>query len=355
MRVMGWPAFKLRDYNPYTYLLYSHIQQRGIHVEEPSLGAVLRGDYQLIHFHWPEHVFDNRSVYKAVPRALFFCGLLLLALLRRKKIIWTVHNLQAHAPWHAKLQRVLWTVFTRRIDGYIVLSESARGDVVRKYPHLAHLPAFVIPHGHYRSEYPDTVDRAEARKTLGLAPDDNVVLFFGAITPYKNIVALLEAFARTPDPSYRLVVAGKPSTTELAGQILEHANADARIRPHLHHIPVKEVQHFFRAADLTVLPYRNIQNSGTALLSLTFDCPVLVPDRGGMVDLQQRLGLQWVRTYAEDLDTGILQDAMRAGEHVAPRRRALTAEFEWDLIAQDTAAAYERVLGWREKGSQPSR
>ena len=193
----------------------SHIQQRGIHVEEPSLGAVLRGDYQLIHFHWPEHVFDNRSVYKAVPRALLVCCY--WPLLRRTKIIWTVHNLQAHAPWHAKLQRVLWTVFTHRIDGYIVLSESARVDVVRKYPHLAHLPAFVIPHGHYRSEYPDTVDLAEARKTLGLAPDDNVVLFFGAITPYKNVVALLEAFTRIPR-SIVQIGRGRKAVDEGAGR-----------------------------------------------------------------------------------------------------------------------------------------
>ena len=66
---------------------------------------------------------------------------------------------------------------------------------------------------------------------------------------------------------------------------------------------------FFSAADLVVLPFSDIMHSGSAILALSFNKPVLVPARGALPELQTRVGAAWVQTYrrrthAGDTDRG---------------------------------------------------
>ena len=66
---------------------------------------------------------------------------------------------------------------------------------------------------------------------------------------------------------------------------------------HLRSVPVEDVQAHFAAADLVVLPYRKTLNSAVALLALSFDRPVLVPNAGSMAELQREVGAEWVLIY----------------------------------------------------------
>lgn len=113
---------------------------------------------------------------------------------------------------------------------------------------------------------------------------------------------------------------------------------------HLDFIPKEKVQLFFRAADGVVLPYTEILNSGSALLALSFNRPVLVPEKGAMGELQDQVGDEWVNTYRGSLTPNHLQDALswaRAGDR-SPRP-PLDA-FEWETIARQTLKAYQRLL-----------
>ncbi|MDY7008651.1 MAG: hypothetical protein SWX82_33215 [Cyanobacteriota bacterium] len=51
---------------------------------------------------------------------------------------------------------------------------------------------------------------------------------------------------------------------------------DSRIKLKFGFVPDKKLQEYFRAANFVVLPFKDILNSGNALLALSFDCPVLV-------------------------------------------------------------------------------
>jgi beta-1,4-mannosyltransferase len=42
-----------------------------------------------------------------------------------------------------------------------------------------------------------------------------------------------------------------------------------------------------RAADLIALPYKEILNSGSAILALSFDRPILVPAAGALAELSE--------------------------------------------------------------------
>jgi glycosyltransferase involved in cell wall biosynthesis len=111
------------------------------------------------------------------------------------------------------------------------------------------------------------------------------------------------------------------------------------VRLALEHVPDDDIQRYLRAADLVVLPFRDITNSGSALLALSFDRPVLVPALGAMGELQALAGADWVRTYDEDLTPDLLARALDWAVRRPPGAPRLDA-LEWPEIARQTLSVY---------------
>jgi glycosyltransferase involved in cell wall biosynthesis len=141
-----------------------------------------------------------------------------------------------------------------------------------------------------------------------------------------------------------LLVAGAPHSLELGDEVRAAAGDDPRVRLELARIPDEAVQRYLRAADLVALPFRDITNSASALLALSFDRPVLVPARGAMGELRALAGGHWVRTYDGELVPAELAAALDwAGwpRAAPPRLEALA----WPGIARRTLAAYASAGG----------
>ncbi|MEM7222918.1 MAG: glycosyltransferase [Pseudomonadota bacterium] len=341
--VMARPAFKGR--NPYSSLLYRRVEAQGARVVQYARGALFTGPRpDVLHLHWPDGVLNSPFLPKAIWKMALFLALLHLAKRRGVKLFWTVHDLGSHERNHPKLEALFWRRFIPLVDGYFCLSEGGRQQALARWPALASLPGTVVPHGHYRGAYPDTIDRAEARARLGLAAEARVALFLGQIRRYKNLPRLIEAFRALEDPEAVLIIAGEPRASALRTAIEEAASGDRRIELRLAFVPDEALQVYLHAADLTVLPYAEILNSGSALLALSYDCPVLVPDKGALAELQRDVGADWVRLYdgelgANDLGAAFAWSAEARGDQ-APR-----GAYDWDVIAKTTQAAYRQVLG----------
>jgi beta-1,4-mannosyltransferase len=343
MQVLALPAFRTRQENPYNWLLYAAIQDVGVNVQEFTFSKLLQQHYNILHLHWPEMPLNQRNPFKAIALLAFFFLQICLAKLRGTKIIWTVHNLKAHEGYHPQLEAWFWRGFTRQLDGFISLSQTGLEAARERFPHLRKTPGFVIPHSHYRGEYPCQISRQDARQDLGLNPDEKVLLFFGRIRDYKNVPQLIDIFRATPGVNLRLVIAGRPEASAIA-LLQTLAQTDPRIQLHLEFINGDRAQVFFQAADLVVLPYREILNSGSALLALSFNCPVLVPNRGSMGELQDFVGSDWVQTYSE-LTPAVLINAL-ADSQAAVGHAPLEA-FEGSRIAALTLDAYASLLSPR--------
>jgi beta-1,4-mannosyltransferase len=94
---------------------------------------------------------------------------------------------------------------------------------------------------------------------------------------------------------------------------------------------------------LVVLPYREILNSGSALLALSFDRPILVPLRGTLGELQSQVGADWVRAYTGELTTAHIEDAMQWALHTPRSGQAPLQALDWQELAQQTIRAYKFV------------
>ncbi len=132
-------------------------------------------------------------------------------------VVVTIHDMSLtlypgyHPARRVLLNRPLVNLATRRADGIITVSESAKRDIVRSYGllpervhvvHEAAAPSFRPIH--------DLVELTRVRRRYGLS--DRFILYVGTIEPRKNLPKLIEAFAqrrrRGELPHHQLVCAG---------------------------------------------------------------------------------------------------------------------------------------------------
>lgn len=337
MRVLAWPVHS--PTNPYTPLLYSHLGP-DVKVEEFSAGRVIQ-KYSVWHVHWPESLLNIRNPWHAASKLAGFFAALDCLRARGAKLVWTVHNCGSHERHHPSLEPWFWREFIPWVDGVISLSPMGLTSALNSFPELRKLPAAVIPHGHYRSEYPART--RDARNALGISPDAEVILFVGAIRAYKNVDGLVRAFLQLKKPRSRLYVVGRPNSSTLAERILREALPDDRVHLRFEFLAPEELSAYIGAADVVVLPYREILNSGSALLALSLNRPVLVPARGAMGELKSDFGEEWVQTYSGDLDGAVLEGALDWALRRRPSLCPMPGKYEWQSIGRETARFYHTV------------
>ncbi|WP_263785482.1 glycosyltransferase family 4 protein [Salinibacter grassmerensis] len=345
LKVLGWPGFSSENGNPYTRLLYEAMEMKGnVEVDGFTMFEPFQRRYDVWHVHWPEDFLSYRSpvaAYFYVAAELF---LFAWARLSGTRLVWTVHDLGPHESYHPQLERLFWPLFLPMVDGIISLSETAREEAYDRFPVLRSVPSAIVPHGHYRTAYPESVSKGESRRQSGLDPEAPVMLFVGRIRPYKNVVPLVQTFRQWEKPEARLVVAGNPVSDDLGGRVQATAEGDARVRTALRFIEEDEMPALIAGADLVVLPYESIMHSGSALLALSYDRPILVPDRGAMTELQGRVGRDWVRTYTGELTPSVLADGMEWARTTDRAAQAPVDDLDWPRLARQTVALYRRVL-----------
>lgn len=338
--MLAWPASA--PANPYTQLLYAAVRELGVEVEEFAPERLARGAYDVWHLHWPDGLLSKPGPATATAKVATLGAMLELAGARGIRRVWTVHNLRAHDQLHPRLERRFWPMLTRRLDGYISLSDTVRDQAIERFPALRKLPGFVIPIGNLRGAYPARLTRSQARTSLGIAENALVLVHLGQIRRYKNVPRLVAAFSALEDPTAVLLIAGKPHPAAVADEVRDAARHDPRIRASLEFVPDADVHIYLRAADLAVLPYSDIANSASALLSVSYDCPTLAPRKGALPELQRVVGESWLRLYEGELATSTIADALDwAG---SPREGSPPLEqLDWADLARRTVDAYHRV------------
>jgi D-inositol-3-phosphate glycosyltransferase len=136
-------------------------------------------------------------------------------------------------------------------------------------------------------------DQAQARRAVGIAAGDPVVLFAGRIQPLKGLTVAVEALARVRSdgcPQARLVVIGGPSgphgheelgrVHELVG-LLGLGPAIQLLPPQRHEM----LSTYYRAADVCVVPSRSESFGLVALEAAACGIPVVAAGVGGLTTL----------------------------------------------------------------------
>jgi glycosyltransferase involved in cell wall biosynthesis len=299
----------------------------------------------LLHVHWTTPVLRSvRRADRARARVDAIVAGLEAFRLAGGRLVWTVHNTLPHEAVHLAEEARLAQAVADRADVVHVMSSSTAQAVA---PELALDPARTtcIPHSSYLGVYPDRIDRSEARERLELDAGSRVLVAFGHLRPYKGLTRLVDVVDGSTDERLRLLVAGRLSPQPGSRELSARLQASARTRFTTERVPDDEVQVWLRAADLAVLPYRRVLNSGFFALAETFELPVVAPRDGS---LALREGEAHVRLFGDEDFEEVLHRAVeelvadpegaRAGRRSAERAAAarpvaeMAARFA-DLVA----------------------
>lgn len=258
-----------------------------------SWRTALFGRYDVLHVHWPEFLLRAPERSRGLQYALFLALIARIALLRRP-VVRTLHNLEPHEG-ASRVERFLLELLDRRTRMWIRLNPVS----AERPPQTA-----TILHGHYRDWF--------AR----FAVPDSVpgrLLYFGLIRPYKGVEALLDGFlGLDPElaPEAALRIVGHASTEDLRRRIIDACNADPRVGALLSYVGDATLAAEIGQAELVVLPFRRMLNSGSLLLALSLNRPVLVPRNEANEALAEEVGAGWVYMYDGELDGDVLLGAL---------------------------------------------
>ena len=345
------PAFRTAHANPYNARLATTMQEQGATVRDLSYLRLLTRRIDVVHLHWPELTFLTGRSWRVLARLALFRAALRVA--RRRggtKLVWTVHNVASHEQRATPRLRALHRrLLVEEVDGLLSLTEGGLAAARAAFPEFAQTPGVVTPHGHYREDYDMSVSRAAARAELGIDRDVTLVVSVGMIRAYKNVPDLVRTVAASGDDALRLAVAGRPASAGLADEIRSAASEDPRITLDLAFQSDAAIAAWLRAADLVALPYRAIQNSGSAILALSADRPVVVPSLGAMRELQALVGPDWVRCYDGAFDGAELARSLAWARSERPEHAPLD-RLDWDDIARSTLAYYQEL----RNGARPA-
>ena len=352
LKILAAPYLELSEANPYQLLLYQSMKEGNVQVSAFSARKLLQGRWDVWHLHWPETIVNPKYSRDIIPLLMKFWIKLKVARFKRTKIFWTVHNLRSHEHTHPLLERFFWRIFLPNVDGVICLSELGKQQLRIQYPRARSIPTFVIPHGHYRGAYPDVINEDEARRALGIRSDKFVITFFGQLRQYIGVVPLIRCFARAQVANVQLLIAGEPINNVIMREIKEAAVLDRNVRLIPEFVDRNDMQKLLRASNLVVLPYKTVLNSGSAILALSFDRPVLAPALGALVELGQAVGQDWLRLYEGELSPDILCGAIDwvKARQIGADARVPLEQMNWDGIAESTMRAFHFVRGQPIKG-----
>lgn len=205
------------------------------------------------------------------------------------RIIWTAHNILPHDSRHCEADARLRREMIDRCDLVHCMTEDSVASLAERFD-LSRAETFVVPHPSYEGAHPDYLDRAGARKILGIDRDAELILSFGAVQAYKGYDVLRAAFDRlrsdAPDRSLRLLIAGAPSDPAEVAELYRWADLRDDVTLLIEKIADEDLQLVFRAADVAVCPYRQTMNSGVAIMALSFGVPVVASRQGAFAVLE---------------------------------------------------------------------
>jgi len=256
------------------------------------LHALTRSKYDIVH------------IQDYLPAFFLFIPFLKL---RRKRICWTLHDLDVFSLWSrlfatgidGKLQ-VLFrkmvtqpTFMSKCVDKILVHTLSHKQLLMEK--NVNEKKIHVIRQFDYQYLLEFTNNDAGSR-SCDFVLENSYILFFGNIAPWKGIDTLIEAAKIVKNKigqNFKLVIAGKPYPGFDGIHFFENMDTEDNefINVINKYIPSSEIPALLSKSSFLVLPYDNLfqySSSGVIPLSYTFAKPVIVSNVPSLVEYVER-------------------------------------------------------------------
>lgn len=264
---------------------------------------------------------------------------------KRMKMVLTIHNVYPHtfsedkkAQYAERFQKI-----KKQMDAFIVHTEETRKEVVNDFG-IENERVNVVHHGIFA---PNNYIPKE-NKVRG---NELNFIMYGNLTDYKGVDIFVDAISKLPEAykkKVRGVIAGEMQNKELCNKLQEDSKA-LNIEWYPYFLPEQELNERIDDANVIVLPYKQISQSGVLLLALYFrrfiitsDLPTFKETLHGFTDdmfFESENSDSLTKLMMKYVDGKIdTEKQMKIIEH-------LNEQYSWSLAAEKTVVAYKKLVG----------
>lgn len=216
--------------------------------------------YDVIHFQW-------------LPM-LKFTSIELSLLNRLRKInnniFYTVHNFFPHNSISEKVNRRYIELY-KSVDNLVVHADATTVKIKEK---VEDKEIIKIEHGYFYAEFRDNTEKS---KEYDLA-------MLGNILPYKGVEDAIEAIALMPEHKVKLLIAGKctPEFEASLRKLIADKVLENQVFLEIGFLSVQQLIDYYAVSALSIMPYKEIEQSGVLYTSLGLKVPIVGYKSGGI-------------------------------------------------------------------------
>ena len=271
------------------------------------------------------------------------CYRSLLRKLKGVKTLFICHNVFPHERF--PLDRALTKMVLKRGDFFITHSKTDAADLrsIRKDAAICE-----AVHPTYDAFQFHNLTQKQARQKLGLGEQGQVLLFFGFVREYKGlkhlIAALPEITQRLPG-AHLLIVGDFGKDKQEYLDLIAQNKVEQFLSIYDGYIPDQEVEQYFAASDLVVLPYESATQSGIVQIAYGFERPVVATNVGGLPDvvLHEKTGYLVPPKDPQALADAVVRffEEQKAADF-AQNIRKEAARYSWDRMRENICSLWEQ-------------
>ncbi|MBU2900550.1 glycosyltransferase family 4 protein [Maribacter dokdonensis] len=220
----------------------------------------LAKQYDVIHFQW-------------LPMLKFTSiELSLLKMLRKtnKNIFYTVHNFFPHNSINERVNQRYIALY-KLIDNLVVHADATTLKIKEQ---VNDKEIIKIEHGYFYAEFRNNTKKT---KQYDLA-------MLGNILPYKGVEDAIEAIALMPENNLKLLIAGKctPEYEASLRKLIADKALENQVFLEIGFLSVQQLIDYYAVSTLSIMPYKEIEQSGVLYTSLGLKIPIIGYKSGGI-------------------------------------------------------------------------
>jgi len=265
------------------------------------------------------------------------------------KVVLTVHDVSSFS--NSSNSSIICKLIYKLTDRIITHNEFSKSEIINVNGNLSSC-IFIVPHGNYTPFINIQYDKEKSKEQLGIPNNRRILLFFGMIKKVKGLEILLSALKGIikQNPDVLLVIAGKPWENDFSTyqEIIDENNLSEYILLHTKFIPQEDVEHYYCASDLVVLPYKKIYQSGVLMMTLSYERPALVSDLPPIKEIisDNENGFLFKTENVSDLTAKL--NSILANEGLMEEVRVkgtelIKTKYDWSEIGRQTKQAYQSL------------